>query len=232
MNPPAHNGAAMSSSPPSSSSRSVWTAPLRPLGRVGGSLLDRVLCVLGAVGLSQAPEFFQQYLQRLGGHLDEARLVMRRYEVVAQESGITVRELIDTTRAQTAQPVARLGDVIAESQARLDALTVAETALREANLWERPFVFLRHVDWDIAGRAWEVFKPAVPVTVEGLVYAGVGMVLALVLYQGCVAVPCRALARRFGRPNWSAPDTAKAAEMPLALPKKETRSATDKEAKS
>ena len=29
--------------------------------------------ILGAALFSQLPEFFQQYLQRLGGHLDEAR---------------------------------------------------------------------------------------------------------------------------------------------------------------
>jgi hypothetical protein len=46
-----------------------WLAPLKPVGRMGETLLDRVLCVAGAITLSQAPEFFQQYLQRLGGHL-------------------------------------------------------------------------------------------------------------------------------------------------------------------
>ena len=29
------------------------------------SLIDRILCVLGAVLFSQGPEFMQQYLQRL-----------------------------------------------------------------------------------------------------------------------------------------------------------------------
>ncbi|TAG29309.1 MAG: DUF2937 family protein, partial [Verrucomicrobia bacterium] len=80
--------------------RSLWATPLRPLGRVGESLLDRALCVAGAVGFSQAPEFFQQYLQRLGGHLDEARLVLARFQGVASESGLTLRELIETTTAQ------------------------------------------------------------------------------------------------------------------------------------
>jgi nucleoside diphosphate kinase len=53
---------------------------------MGETLLDRVLCVAGAITLSQAPEFFQQYLQRLGGHLDEARRVLASFEAVARES--------------------------------------------------------------------------------------------------------------------------------------------------
>jgi hypothetical protein len=179
----------------------AWTAPLRPLGRAGERLLDRALCLLGAVGLSQAPEFFQQYLQRLGGHLDEARIALARYEAVARESGLTLTRLIETTRAQPAGPVARLADAIAEAQARVLDLESAEAALRAASLWERPFVFLRHVDAEIAARAWTVFKPAVPVTTEGLVYAGAGMVLALISYQLLVVLPGRALLRRWRRPE-------------------------------
>ena len=181
-------------------SMSPWLAPLRPVGRFGETLLDRVLCVAGAVGLSQAPEFFQQYLQRLGGHLDEARQHLARYEAVAKESGITLQQLIDTTRAQAAEPVAKLGGVIAETQTRVTELTAAETALREASLWERPFVFFSHMDAGIAARTWEVFKPAVPVTAEGFVYAGVGMLVALGLYQLLVAWPARVAIRRWKKP--------------------------------
>jgi len=47
--------------------------PLRRLLAAGEGLLDRLLCLVGAVVFAQAPEFFQQYLQRLGGRLDEAR---------------------------------------------------------------------------------------------------------------------------------------------------------------
>jgi hypothetical protein len=175
----------------------AWLAPLRPVGRLGETILDRVLCVLGALGLSQAPEFFQQYLQRLGGHLDEARRQLASYEAVARQSGITLQQLIDTTKAQTAEPVARLGGVIADAQARVESLASAEAALRAASVWERPFVFLSHVDQGIAARTWEVFKPAVPVTAEGFVYAAVGMLLALVLYQLVVAWPARLLMRRW-----------------------------------
>jgi hypothetical protein len=176
---------------------SPWLAPLRPVGRFGETILDRVLCVAGAVGLSQAPEFFQQYLQRLGGHLDEARRQLASFEVVAKQSGITLQQLIDTTKAQTAEPVAKLGGVIAETQARVESLATAETALREASVWERPFVFLSHLDHGIAARTWEVFKPAVPVTAEGFVYAAVGMLLALAIYQLVIAWPARLLIRRW-----------------------------------
>jgi hypothetical protein len=174
----------------------LWLAPLKPVGRFGESLLDRVLCVAGALSFAQAPEFFQQYLQRLGGHLDEARRVLARFESVAQASGVSLQELISLTRAQAAKPVANLGDVIAEAQARVASLAEAERALREAGAWSRPWAFFRHVDAEIARAAWEVFKPAVPVTPEGFCYAGAGMLAALGLYQLAVVAPCKAWSAR------------------------------------
>ena len=175
---------------------SPWLTPLRPIGRFGETLLDRVLCVAGAVGLSQAPEFYQQYLQRLGGHLDEAIMQLARFQAVAHESDITLAELIATTRAQDSAPVARLGTLIVETEARVKELQLASGALNGATLWERPWVFVRHVDTDIMAGTWTAFKPAVPVTLEGLVYAGAGMVLALVIYQCAVAWPVRVAARK------------------------------------
>lgn len=176
---------------------SPWLTPLRPISRFGETLLDRVLCVAGAVGLSQAPEFYQQYLQRLGGHLDEAVMQLARFQAVAHESGITLAELIATTRAQAAEPVARLGAVIVETEARVQELRLASDALKGATFWERPWAFLRHADPDIMAGTWTAFKPAVPVTLEGLFYAGAGMVLALVIYQGAVVWPVRVAARKW-----------------------------------
>lgn len=173
-----------------------WLAPLKPVGRFGERVLDRVLCVAGAITLSQAPEFFQQYLQRLGGHLDEARRALARFEVVARESGLTLTQLIEVTRAQPAAPVAKLGGVIAEAQTRVTELAQAEQALREAGIWSRPWVFMRHVDGEIARGTWEVFKPAVPVTAEGFCYAVTGMLLALGLYHLGVVWPCKSWSAR------------------------------------
>jgi hypothetical protein len=163
---------------------------------MGETLLDRVLCVAGAIALSQAPEFFQQYLQRLGGHLDEARRVLARFEAVARESGLTLTQLIETTRSEAAAPVAKLGGVMAEAQTRAQALAQAESALRNADMWSRPWVFLRHVDTEIARGTWAVFKPAVPVTAEGFCYAAAGMLLALGLYRLGVVWPFKTWSAR------------------------------------
>lgn len=173
----------------------------RTLADAGDSLLDRVLCVTGAVLFSQVPEFMQQYLQRLGGHLDEARRQLEQFRHVAAESGLTLERLIDQTQANADPAVARLSGVMSEAATRVHALELAQTAIASASVWTRPVVFLEHVDRQIARATWSIFQPAVPTTLEGFVYATLGMLVLLCLYHGCIRYPVvRRFRRREARP--------------------------------
>lgn len=169
--------------------------------------LDRLLCVAGAMVFSQAPEFMQQYLQRLGGHLDEARRQLAQFEDIATQSGLTLARLIAQTSADRDAATARLGGVMRDSLARVSELQSAHDSLAHASLVERPFVFLRHADLGIVEGTWHVFQPAVPTTVEGLVYALAGMLVLLALYHGGVKAGGRALWRLWQR-GGSAPSAA------------------------
>ncbi|QYM80827.1 DUF2937 family protein [Horticoccus luteus] len=189
-----------------------WTRPFSAAGTAGGKFLDRAACVAGALVFSQAPEFMQQYLQRLGGHLDEARRQLQQFQAVATQSGLTLDELIAKTSGNADAAVARLGGVMHAAAERADSLYSAETALRTASLWERPFVFLRHLDPGIARATWSVFKPAVPTTMEGLVYAAIGVAVALLLVHVLCVWPCRAVLRRRRRHKRVVDGTAGAVE--------------------
>ena len=157
--------------------------PGRKVLEAGEGLLDRALCVIGAVLFSQLPEFMQQYLQRLGGHLDEARRHLQQFRETAAQSGLTLDRLISQTNANADPAVAKLGGVMTEAVTRVHTLEAAQTALQNASLWSRPFVFLQHIDGAIARATWAIFKPAVPTTVEGLVYALVGMLVLLAVFH-------------------------------------------------
>jgi len=140
----------------------------------------------GGMGLSQAPAFTQAYLQRLGGHLDEAR---RTLELV--ERGILVPELTDIEREQAARGFA---DRVAELEATYSAIADASPLLQ-------PVLMLRHSDSEIAQRAWEAFTPAVPVDAPSLIWTGLGVILALLVYE-LVKSPA-AIVRRRRRKTWS-----------------------------
>lgn len=164
------------------------------LGVVDGAV-DRVLCLVGAILFSQLPEFMQQYLQRLGGHLDEARRVLAQFQDVAMKSGITLDQLIAKTQASIEPGVTRLGGLMQDAVTRVAYLAGGEAAIRDASILTRPFVFVRHIDFPIARATWKAFKFAVPTTVEGLFHAGLGMLVALLLYHGLVKYPLRRMSR-------------------------------------
>jgi len=157
--------------------------PGRGFLRIFDSLIDRILCVAGAVLFSQGPEFMQQYLQRLGGHLDEARRHLAAFTSAATDAGFILDKYIAQTAANPDPGVARLAKVMNDTVDRVDALFSAHDALLHASLWERPFVFLRHLDLGIARATATVYQPAVPTTAEGLVYALAGMLVFLALYH-------------------------------------------------
>lgn len=175
--------------------------PGKALLGAGDGLLDRALCVIGTVIFSQVPEFMQQYLQRLGGHLDEARRQLQQFHQVAAQSGLTLDRLIQQTTQNADTAVAKLGGVMTDAITRVESLEAAQSAMQQASLWSRPFVFLRHSDPDIANATWAIFKPAVPTTVEGLVYALCGMLVLLSLYHLGIKYPITRICNRRAQPR-------------------------------
>lgn len=179
--------------------------PVEKLLGAGEGLLDRVLCVVGAVAFSQIPEFMQQYMQRLGGHLDEARHQLVQFEQAASQSGLTLQRFITQTSTNADTAVAKLGGVMTRAVTRVDSLEAAQTALQNASLWTRPFVFLRHLDSSIAHGTWSIFRPAVPTTAEGLIYALLGMVVLIGFYHFGIKYPISRLRSRHVQPAWARP---------------------------
>ncbi|HLR86967.1 MAG TPA: DUF2937 family protein [Wenzhouxiangella sp.] len=154
-----------------------------------GRKLDNVGSALGGaaggMSLSQAPAFVQAYLQRLGGHLDEAR---RTLDLV--ERGILVPEL---TTAERSQAVIGFADRVAELESAFDSIAATPAALQ-------PLALLRHGDSDIAQRAWEAFSPALPLDPPALIWTGAGIVLALMVYE-IIKAPFALIGRRRHRPT-------------------------------
>ena len=171
---------------------------LKPLYTAGEKLIDRILCVAGAVLFSQASEFMQQYLQRLGGHLVEARRQLAQFEDIARQAGRTLQELAAQYATNADPTVVGMGRLMGDTETRVSALSASEAALRNASVWERPFVFLRHLDGEIARGTTGVFKPAVPTTIEGILYALIGVIVILVIYHGLLAPLVRRICRGAG----------------------------------
>lgn len=151
----------------------------------------------GAAGLSQFPEFSQQYTQRLGGAVDELTRVVAQFDRDAATLGLSR----DAALAQLATG----GDFGAARAASLRA-TVARQARLSADLHALegagPFMRARlaaHLgDPDIATRAWGAYRPALPLTFEGAVFAGAGFGAGWLALSGLWALLSRLFRRRRG----------------------------------
>lgn len=144
-------------------------------------LADGIFAVAGAAVLSQFPEFFRQYLQRLGGRFDQAAAQEARIAAAAREHGLAIQDYVQRLLAN-ADAVARSeGHNVFAALADAEQLRAAYGALAAAVPLERPVLWVRHFDYGLARATLDQFVPAVPLSAEGLVYAAVGMVLGLLL---------------------------------------------------
>ena len=176
--------------------RHLFKYPLRAFD----GLADRLVSVIGAIGSSQAPGFVTHYLQRLGGHVSEARLNVASWQAIANEaSGGSLQQLIDLYTASDAAEVVQAGQKCAADIGRLHHLQDALTVIGDAPAWSRLFTFVRHADAAIAHETLAGYVPNVPLDLEGLIYALCGLAVGFSLYQGTKGLVRLALRRRRAR---------------------------------
>jgi len=159
---------------------------MRTLAMAGG--------LAGAVALSQYPEFSQQYVQRLSGAVDELRGVTLAFDTAARVAGMSREEAFDAMgdgRFQTS-----LRDDMRSRIYRYERLNADYQALAGAAPLERLARFYRIRDPELVQRTWDDYKPAVPVTSEGLISAGIGFAAGWVLVSLLVGLLLRPM-RRF-----------------------------------
>ncbi len=134
-----------------------------------------------AVG-SQAPEFAQQYRQRLGGAVEELRSVVTQFDADAASSGLSRELALQRMIGDEQQLVRDRGVSMTAVTGRFERLAAQQSALEQTDDLLRPFHVLRSPDTKIVSDAWEIFKPAVPLTIAGAVWGGVGAVVMLVAW--------------------------------------------------
>jgi hypothetical protein len=144
-------------------------------------LLNGLTGVAGAGSFSQFPTYYQQYLQRLGGRLDQAQIQVTRIEAAAQKEGMTLAQYIDKFTTSADSTHQQQGAVLRAEIADLHQLREAVTALTQAGPLERPLRLMQHIDTETARSALGDFALGLPLTTEGMVYAAIGLVFGLIL---------------------------------------------------
>ncbi len=155
--------------------------------------------LVGAAGLSQFPEFSQQYVQRLGGAVDELRRFVDDFDADAAEVGLG-RDAALVDLGQGGPMGVKRAETMEGVIARFDRMSADLTALRSAGPFTRAYRARDLSDAEIASAAWAEFKPALPLTFEGAVFGGTGFLGGLGIMAAVLALLKMPFRRRRARP--------------------------------
>ncbi|WP_336056912.1 DUF2937 family protein [Nitratireductor sp. CH_MIT9313-5] len=154
------------------------------------SVVALAAAIAGGGVTSQAPEFSQQYRQRLHGALDEMRAVVERFDADAAQNGLQREEALQLyvnsqenflrDRGISMRNVLERHENLEQQAAHFSALPPAF----------RPAALLRVPDRKLMQNAWLDFEPAVPLTPHGLIWALIGAVVGFCVVK-LAAFPLR-----------------------------------------
>lgn len=136
----------------------------------------RIIALVAGIGgacvTSQAPEFTQQYQQRLAGQVDALTSVVIDFDASALAAGLGREEAL---REMDGAPflVARQADM-RRTFARHAVLSETLSVLRTATPLQRLAMPMRYADGPTFSATWADFAPAVPLSIVGGVSALVG----------------------------------------------------------
>jgi len=142
-----------------------------------------IVIALSGAGASQGQAFVAQYIQRLGGHLDEAKA-----QLFNVQTGLRYKLMSETVRTE----------LEAEANARVEQLQSAYDAISGSNVFTRPFAFFSHAETTIVSGTWRDFVPALPLDATSAFYVFLGMILGFIVYE-IVKLPFAAAGQKSGR---------------------------------
>jgi hypothetical protein len=133
-----------------------------------------LLCALAG---SQLPEFAQQYRQRLGGAIDELNRMIAQFDSEAAAQSLTRAQGVARLKTDPDSLAQERGAAIEDDVARADRLTRQQEAFRIGGPLTRLASLIENFDPATASQAIKDYEPAVPITFEAFVIAGIALVV-------------------------------------------------------
>ncbi len=141
------------------------------------SLIDGVGAAVGGLAASVLPSFMQQYLAALSACQDE------------------VGRFANDSAARMSP------DVLADMQARAAWCGNAARTIDGAAGFNRVAAFAHNFDWGLARSTLRVFEPGLQMTLDGVYFFAIGIVLGLIVVN-ILMLPFRIVARRRRARAW------------------------------
>ena len=150
------------------------------------------IAILCALLTSQAPEFMQQYFQRLGGVVEELGRIVRQFDEDSTRSGHSRSAALRLMASNSEQLVRDQAARMQENIARYDRLKRQQEAMRDNGSLARFVVFVTTFDQPLATRTFQTYAPALPLTIEGAFFALFGYLISFFVFM----VACSPFRRR------------------------------------
>lgn len=149
------------------------------------------LAVCGFAATSQAPEFSQQYRQRLGGAVEELKIVTDDFDRDAAASSKSRKEALLGMRQSNDAFSRDRGISMQNTMERYENLRGQRLAMEQSGPLMRPVNVLSNPDAKIIRDTWTIFEPAIPLTLAGLLWGGIGALLLGALGWGVTRIGTR-----------------------------------------
>lgn len=142
-------------------------------------LLTGVCAVAGCLTGAQFPAFYTQYLQHVSGRLSQVLSDLRPVLQDAQARGLPVDTYLERAAAESGTYTRAMVASDKQAYADLRQLEGAYSRLSDAEPLMQPVAFARHLDIADAERVLQHYTPSLPISSEGLIYGGAGLVIGL-----------------------------------------------------
>jgi len=137
----------------------------------------------GALSLSQAPEFSQQYRQRLGGALEELAQIVVDFDADAAKSGLSRDDALKLYLTSAEQFFRDRGARMQTTIERMETLAAQARWFQALPPTARPLALARGYDEKLMAGLWKDFEPGLPLTPHGALWAGGGFGVAAGLFM-------------------------------------------------
>jgi hypothetical protein len=127
---------------------------------------------------SQLPEFTQQYAQRIGGAVDQLRIVINEFDADAARSNLDRQLALRKMRENPEQFIRDQGVRMSERIARLERLESEQRVFGTGGLFAQ-INFLWSHDSDLAQRTWDNYKTAF--NIEGILLGAFSAAIVFML---------------------------------------------------
>jgi hypothetical protein len=141
--------------------------------------LDRVVCVLAALLVAQAPVFTEQYLAELNQARARTEVMYQQTVRTASQLNLPVAEYLSRLKERGSPAEQDSLDVVAQTLIRHDGYQAAYDRLHGQPAWLRPPILLFDMDANV--RKATTFQPGLPLSFAGLIYAALGLTLGWLL---------------------------------------------------